>query len=157
VSPQALLDRIAELEEENRQLREQLAPTLELPAHWRLGPQVATLLRTLVRCAPCSASPERIAAALAPTTAEREWPSHQCILVLVTHLRRALARHAPGVRISNAGRRQGWAIDPDSLVALQRAMTTPPPRPSSARRDPGPCAARTPFAPRANYAEQVAA
>ena len=93
-------ERIDYLEEENRQLREQLAPPVALPREWRLTGMEETLFRHLVGRPVVSRA--SLMDALYSDRPAADIPSAKCLDVFVFKLRRKLAPH--GVKIETVWR-----------------------------------------------------
>ena len=95
-----LRERIDYLEEENRQLREELAPQVALPRDWRLTGTEEKLFRHLIgRPVLTRAS---LMVALYADRPAGDVPSAKCLDVFVFKLRQKLAPH--GVRIDTVWR-----------------------------------------------------
>ncbi|HUZ66817.1 MAG TPA: winged helix-turn-helix domain-containing protein [Beijerinckiaceae bacterium] len=81
----ALRERVDELEEEVRQLREQLVPPLAFPAEWRLTAVESSVLAFLFARSPHPMSKERVLAAVWGHCVDS--PSEKMVDVVVSKLR----------------------------------------------------------------------
>lgn len=81
----ALRDRVDELQEEVRQLREQLVPPLAFPAEWRLTKSESGVLAFLYARSPHAMSKERVLAAV--WGEHEECPGEKIVDVVLSKLR----------------------------------------------------------------------
>ena len=119
-----LQDRIEELEEEVRQLRELLAPSLGFPRDFRLTPIEEKILSAIYARAPAVVAHERIRAAVYPDPDTA--PETNVIDVRVSSIRRKLKPY--GVEIKNRWG-EGLYLDRASaaiLAGLLAAGASPP-------------------------------
>jgi len=108
------LIRIAELEEENRQLRDLLvAGTREPPAKWGLTKREAELMKALASAHPCLLTTERALATVWPDTV----PVTSILTVIMCHMRKKLNRH--GVEIETVWGR-GYRLSDAAAVAMKK-------------------------------------
>ena len=122
--PRRLQDRIEELEEEVRQLRELLAPALKFPPEMRLSPMQERILSAIYARAPAVVAHERVAVAVYPDPDMA--PETNSVAVQVSHLRRKLKPY--GVEIKNRWG-EGLYLDRASaaiIAGLLAAGASPP-------------------------------
>ncbi|GJD97740.1 hypothetical protein [Methylobacterium iners] len=105
--------RIEELEEENRQLREQLVPRLVFPKIWKLSRQQSRMLAAIYNADQCSW--ERLRSAVLGLDGEQ---SEKHIQAVLCNVRRRLTPF--GIVIVTVWG-QGVRLDPDSRVLIQQA------------------------------------
>lgn len=113
-----LLDENDTLREEVRQLRELLAPQLDVPASWRLSRSEAKILRAIRAGGPCWVSGERIYVALYGSG--DDGPAYNTFSAIMSHLRTKLRLHAPSITIEHL-RDFGWRLSPGGVAALDAA------------------------------------
>lgn len=113
----ALQRRVWDLQEENRHLRELIAPRLEFPSEWRLAKSMAVILSTLyTRRGPVHS--DLLRAALYGFGQERE---DITLTVLVLRLRRRLAETAPQVVVLNH-HGVGYYLPEESRAVIAEAL-----------------------------------
>ncbi len=115
--PRQMQDRIEELEEEVRQLRELLAPPLKFPPEMRLSPMQERILSAIYARAPNVVAHERVAVAVYPDPDMA--PETNSVAVLVSILRRKLKPY--GIEIKNRWG-EGLYLDAASAAALSRLL-----------------------------------
>ncbi len=133
---ESLRDRIEELEEENRQFKELLAPTAAFPLEWQLTPTQARLLAALYKND--RLSHERVFFALG---SKSEVQSYGLLTVNIHHLRRKLG--PLGMKIVNL-HSYGYALTPESRTFIKGVLDeTDRFRRSLLDRKPGDCQGST--------------
>lgn len=119
----ALRERIDELEEENRQLRDAFAPTAVFPLEWRLSAAENGVLALFVRTQQAVTKDMiRYAMAFLPN-AKRQAPDvvSNLATVVITNLRTKLRLAAVEVEIVNV-RGLGWRISAKHRDVLRNAL-----------------------------------
>lgn len=112
-------DEIETLREENRQLREALAPRIVVPRSWRLKTMEERLLRALRSAGPNALCEMR---ALHALYGEREeTPDRGALYALICHLRRKLGEARTGIQIETL-RDRGWRMTPESCAMFDAAV-----------------------------------
>jgi DNA-binding response OmpR family regulator len=118
-------DRIEELEEEVRQLREQLAPQIYWAPDLGLTNLDKRVLEALLGRSPTPLTRERIMVAAYPDPDRA--PDAKIVDTVICRMRKRLALH--GVRIGTGGYNCGWFIDKENaaiLAKLQVSGASPP-------------------------------
>lgn len=118
-------DRIEELEEEVRQLRELVAPRVHWAPGLGLSPLDKKVLSVLIAKSPAPVTRDRIMAAVYPDPDSAAGP--KTIDTVICRVRKRLAHH--GVHIGSAGYFSGWYIDRENaaiLAGLQVKEATSP-------------------------------
>jgi len=153
--PARQAERMEELEEEVRQLREQLAPTVTFPAEIGLSPIQTKILSFILARAPNVARKERIHFAVYPDPDAR--PDWKTIDVMMVKIRRALARY--GVTIGTVHSEGFILADSDAAVlrgwlagVAPVAVEEPAQAPRPVRRPKAPAAVAAPEPPPAPVA-----
>lgn len=113
----ALRDRVDELEEEVRQLREQLVPPLEFPSAWRLTQSEASVLAFLYARNPHAMSRERVLSAVWGHC--EDCPSEKIIDVVIGKMRMKL-KHTGIVIDTRWG--GGFALSRESCSLLAELL-----------------------------------
>ena len=113
----ALRERIAILEEENRQLRDLLVPQIALPSEWRLCRNAEIFLVATRAAAPGYLSRERALHAL------YGFDDRGCPQKLLDHwlwrVRRAMREHCAAIQIRTV-RGRGYLMPPESVTVFDR-------------------------------------
>jgi DNA-binding response OmpR family regulator len=108
--------RIAELEEENRQLRALLKPQLKRPAKWGLDNMEFQVLRAIIAGEGLPVSPERIRRAVWG----RDVRSEHVLRQHIYYLRKKMAPHGVSIVLQ---RPTGYWIDAAGLRIVREAAT----------------------------------
>ncbi len=113
-----LRDRIEVLEEENRQLREQLVPAIALPKAWGMTGMEARLLLAIRAVSPNLLTRHRAMLAL---YGFEDGPTGNSLECFLTHARQKLTAAGVAVTIENH-RARGWRMTHESARAFDDAL-----------------------------------
>lgn len=111
----ALRDKIDELTEENRQLKEAIAPKLDFPIAWRLRPAESAMLACLYSSPTGFRRHEALRAASATTSMD-----DKIVHVRVSHIRKKLT--PLGIEIRGVWS-QGYELLPASRAIIKEALS----------------------------------
>jgi len=112
-------DEIETLREENRQLREALAPRVTLPREWRLTKYEERLIRAIRAVGPNVLHQERVMLALYGMADDA--PETKSLETMLCKIRRKLREAGAEVTIETVWAR-GWRMTPESCAAYDAAV-----------------------------------
>lgn len=126
-----LRDRVEELEETVRQMRELLAPPLVLPPAWHASPGLGRFISALMARSPGFVTAEALVVASAYDQS-RDFASTKLCQVYASKARRLFERHVPGAKVEN-GWALGYRITPGDVAQVRQAIARDIDLPRAAR------------------------